>query len=49
MTLVLIEPKVASFTELYTFRCFGCGDVRAVTWQDVTAEAAAFGHLAPHN
>jgi hypothetical protein len=26
MTLVLNEPKVASFTELQTFRCFACGD-----------------------
>ncbi len=30
MTLVLVEPRVASFTELHTFRCFACGDVRAV-------------------
>jgi hypothetical protein len=30
MTLVLIEPRVASFAELHTFRCFACGDVRAV-------------------
>jgi hypothetical protein len=30
MTLVRIEPRVASFTELHTFRCFACGDVRAI-------------------
>jgi transposase-like protein len=43
MTLVRIEPRVASFTELQTFRCFACDDlpaaelektraVRAVVW-----------------
>jgi hypothetical protein len=30
MTLVRIAPKVAQFTELHTFRCFACGDVRAI-------------------
>jgi hypothetical protein len=28
MTLVLIEPRVTPFSELHTFRCFACGDVR---------------------
>ena len=27
---VQIDPRVASFAELRTFRCFACGDVRAV-------------------
>jgi hypothetical protein len=35
MTLVLIKPRVASFSELHTFHCFACGDVRAVE-QDKT-------------
>lgn len=30
MTLVQIDRRVASFAELHTFRCFGCGDVRAI-------------------
>lgn len=30
MALVQIDPRIASFEELHTFRCFGCGDVRAV-------------------
>lgn len=30
MTLVQIDPRVASFAELHTFRCFACGDVRAI-------------------
>jgi hypothetical protein len=43
MTLVRIDPRVASFMELHTFRCFACDDlpatelekiqqVRAVSW-----------------
>jgi hypothetical protein len=27
MTLVRIKPKVVSFSELDTYRCFACGDV----------------------
>jgi hypothetical protein len=30
MTIVFIEPRVASFNELQIFRCFACGDVRAI-------------------
>jgi hypothetical protein len=30
MALVQIDPRVASFAELRTFRCFACGDVRAI-------------------
>jgi len=30
MTIVQIDPQVASFSELHTFRCSACGDVRAV-------------------
>jgi hypothetical protein len=30
MALVQIDPRVASFAELHTFRCFACGDVRAI-------------------
>ena len=41
MTLVLIEPGVASFTELRTFRCFACGDVRAIEQKKTEAVRAA--------
>jgi len=41
MTLVLIEPKVTSFTELHTFRCFACGDVRAIEQKKTQAVRAA--------
>jgi len=30
MVLVRVDPRVASFSELRTYRCFACGDVRAV-------------------
>jgi uncharacterized Zn finger protein len=30
MVLVRVDPRVASFSELCTYRCFACGDVRAV-------------------
>ena len=30
MVLVRIDPRVTSFTELLTYRCFDCGDVRAI-------------------
>src|SRR5450631_1624756 len=30
MTLVQIDPRVASFAELHIFTCFACGDVRAI-------------------
>lgn len=30
MTLVQIDPRVASFAELHTYRCFACGDVRSI-------------------
>jgi len=30
MTLVRIDPRVASFAELHTFQCLACGDVRAI-------------------
>jgi len=33
MVLVRIDPRVAAFTELHTFRCFACGDVRAIEQQ----------------
>jgi hypothetical protein len=29
MTLVRIDPRVTSFTELHTFRCFACDDLPA--------------------
>jgi hypothetical protein len=41
MTLVLVEPRVASFTELHTFRCFACGDVRAIEQEKSHAVQAA--------
>ena len=30
MTLVFVEPKVASFSELHLLRCFACGDMRSI-------------------
>ena len=30
MVLVRIDPRVASFSELRTFRCFACDDVRTM-------------------
>jgi len=33
MVLVRIDPRVAAFTELLTYRCFACGDVRAIEQQ----------------
>jgi hypothetical protein len=30
MTLVQIDPQVASFAELQTFCCFACGEVRSI-------------------
>jgi transposase-like protein len=33
MVLVRVDPRVASFSELLTYRCFACGDVRAVERQ----------------
>jgi hypothetical protein len=30
MVLVRIDPRITSFTELLTFRCSACGDVRAI-------------------
>jgi hypothetical protein len=30
MTLVRIRPKIASFSEVDTFRCFACGDVQTM-------------------
>jgi hypothetical protein len=30
MTLVFVEPRVASFSELHLFRCFACGDMRSI-------------------
>ncbi len=29
MVLVRIDPRVAAFSELHTYRCFSCGGVRA--------------------
>jgi len=31
MTLVRIDPRVTSFTEMHTFRCFACDDLPATT------------------
>ena len=33
MVLVRVDPRVAAFTELRTYRCFACGDVRAIEQQ----------------
>ena len=31
MTLVRIDPRVTSFTEMHTFRCFACDDLPSMT------------------
>ncbi len=31
--LVRVDPRVAAFSELHTYRCFACGDVRAIERQ----------------
>jgi hypothetical protein len=31
MTLVQIDPRVTSFTEMHTFRCFACDDLPPTT------------------
>jgi uncharacterized Zn finger protein len=41
MTLVVVEPRVASFAELHTFRCFACGEVRAIEQEKTHAVQAA--------
>ena len=46
MTLVQIDPRVASFAELHTFRCFACGDVRAVDSEKVGLFRPLFGRRA---
>ena len=35
MVLVRIDPRVASLSELRTFRCFACDDVRATRQQTI--------------
>jgi hypothetical protein len=30
MALVQVDPRVAAFAQLCTFRCFGCGERQAV-------------------
>jgi len=37
MTLVRIDPRVASFTELHTFRCFACDDLPATDFEKTRA------------
>jgi hypothetical protein len=41
MVLVRVDPRVASFSELHTYRCFACGDVRAIEQQKDDYAAAA--------
>jgi hypothetical protein len=41
MTLVQVDPRVASFAELHTFCCFGCGDVRAIEQEKSSSVRAA--------
>jgi transposase-like protein len=41
MVLVRVDPRVASFSELRTYRCFACGDVRAVEQQKTDYVSAA--------
>lgn len=33
MVLVRVDPRIAAFSELLTYRCFACGDVRAIERQ----------------
>jgi len=35
MVLVRIDPRVASLSELRTFRCFACDDVRTARQQTI--------------
>jgi transposase-like protein len=44
MVLVRVDPRVAAFSELHTYRCFACGDVRAVERQKTGYLPA----IAPH-
>jgi len=37
MTLVRIDPRVTSFTELHTFRCFACDDLPATDFEKTRA------------
>jgi transposase-like protein len=41
MVLVRVDPRVAAFSELHTYRCFSCGDVRAVELQKTDYAPAA--------
>jgi len=40
MVLVRIDPRVASFSELHTYRCFTCGDVRAIEHENTNYHPA---------
>lgn len=45
MTLVRIDPRVASFTELHTFRCFACDDLPATELEKTQAvRTVAWSH-----
>jgi predicted RNA-binding Zn-ribbon protein involved in translation (DUF1610 family) len=41
MVLVRIDPRVASFSELHTYRCFTCGDVRAIEHENTNYQPSA--------
>jgi hypothetical protein len=41
MVLVRVDPRVAAFSELLTYRCFACGDVRAIERQMTDYASAA--------
>ncbi|HEY1475362.1 MAG TPA: hypothetical protein VGF53_14900 [Pseudolabrys sp.] len=41
MVLVRIDTRVASFSELHTFRCFACGYVRAIEHENTNYHPAA--------
>jgi hypothetical protein len=47
MVLVRVDPRVAAFSELHTYRCFSCGDVRAVERQKTDYAPAATPGPAP--
>ena len=46
MVLVRVDPRVAAFSELHTYRCFACGDVRAVERQKTDYLPATAPHPA---
>jgi hypothetical protein len=42
MTLVRINPRVTSFTEVHTFRCFACDDLPPMTLEKTQQARTVF-------